>query len=111
MARVKQYPHFLFVETPAESVQDENGDWTESATERVFLSTCREESNGNGQEYDTGGGTYVKSTSVIQCPKSCPKVAKGALVIVANDDKCSDVRISGVCLNCDPSQLHTRIWV
>lgn len=111
MARIRQYPHFLFVETPAESIQDENGDWTENAVTRTFVSMCREEKDGRGQEFATGGGEYHKVTSTIQCPKSCPAVAIGSRVIVANDDSCSDIRISGVVLNCDPAQLHTRIWV
>ena len=101
----------MFVERPGESVQDENGDWTEQAVERVFLSRCREEKDGRGQEYDVGGGVYHVATSVIQCPVTCPEQAKGTRVIVANDESCSNVRISGGVLNCDPAQLHTRIWV
>lgn len=111
MARVKQYPHYLFVETPGDSVQDENGDYGDAEIQRTLIGRCREESDGRGQEYDVGGGKYIKSTSVIQCPKSCPAIAKGTGIIVANDEECSDIRVSGIVLNCDASQLHTRIWV
>lgn len=112
MARIRQYPHYLFIETPGgESTQDANGDWIESPTTRTLLSRCREEKDGRGQEYEIGDGTFHKVTSVIQCPKSCPAVSIGSTIVVANDENCSDIRISGVVLNCDPAQLHTRIWV
>lgn len=111
MARVIQYPHYLFVECPGESVQDENGDWTEQKNELVYVSRCREEKDGRGTEYDVGGGVFHKVTSVIQCPKSCPEQTVGTRVVVANDESCSSVRIAGIVLNCDPAQLHTRIWV
>ena len=111
MANVRQYPHYLFIETPGESVRDANGDWSNVQNTNTFVSRCRDEKDGRGQEYDVGGGAYIKATSLIQCPKSCPAVEKGARVIVANDASCSDVRISGIVLNCDKSQLHVRIWV
>ena len=111
MAFVKQYPHFLFIEEAGESIQDANGNWTECEVSRKFISMCREESDGKGTEYQVAGGEYQKATSVIQCPKTCPKVAKGAKVIIANDKDCSDIRIAGICLNFDPSQLHSRLWV
>ena len=97
-------------ETP-DAVQDAEGNWTESESSRKFLSVCREESDGRGTEYQVAGGKTIKATSVIQLPKSCPKVDKGARVIVANDMDCSDIRIIGTCLNFDPAQLHSRLWV
>lgn len=111
MAIPKQYPHFLFLEEATESVQDSQGNWTECEVSRKFISMCREESDGKGTEYQVAGGEYQKATSVIQCPKTCPVVSKGAKVIVANDKECTDVRIAGICLNFDRGQLHSRIWV
>lgn len=111
MAIVKQYPHFLFVEDAGESVQDSQGNWTECELSRKFISMCREESDGKGAEYQVAGGEYHKATSVIQLPKTCPKVTKGAKVIIANDLECKDIRIAGICLNFDPAQLHSRLWV
>lgn len=111
MATVKQYPHFLFIEEANESTQDAKGNWVESEVSRKFISMCREESDGRGAEYQVAGGEYHKATSLIQCPKSCPKVSKGTMVYVANDRDCSDVRISGECLNFDPAQLHCRLWL
>ena len=111
MANVKQYPHFLFVEETPESVQDAAGNWIESESSRKFLSVCREESDGRGTEYQVAGGKTIKATSVIQLPKSCPKVDKGARVIIANDMDCSDIRMIAICLNFDAAQLHSRLWV
>lgn len=111
MAFVKQYPHFLFMEDSTESIQDADGNWTECTVSRKFLSMCREESDGRGTEFQVAGGEYHKATSVIQCPKNCPKVSKGARILVANDPECADVRIEGICLNFDPAQLHARLWV
>lgn len=111
MAQVKQYPHYLFIEVATESIQDEQGNWTECNMSRKFISMCREESDGKGTEYQVAGGEYQKTTSVIQCPKTCPRVNKGTRVIIANDLDCTDIRIAGICLNFDPSQLHSRLWV
>lgn len=111
MALVKQYPHYLFIEVATESTQDSQGNWTECEVSRKFISMCREESDGKGTEYQVAGGDYQKATSVIQCPKSCPFVGKGTRVIVANDKDCTDIRIDGICLNFDPAQLHSRLWL
>lgn len=111
MTRVKQYPHFLFIEVSEASVQDEQGNWTEAKVSRKFISMCREESDGRGAEFQVAGGEYHKATSLIQCPKSCPNVEKGTKVFVANDRDCEDVRINGECLNFDPAQLHCRLWL
>ena len=108
---VKQYPHYLFIEEAGESIQDAQGNWTECEVARTFISMCREESDGKGTEYQVAGSEYHKATSTIQLPKSCPKVARGAKVIVANDPNCEDIRIAGICLNYDQSQLHSRLWV
>lgn len=108
---VKQYPHFLFIETTPESTQDEKGAWTETEVSRKFISMCREESDGKGTEYQVAGGEYQKATSLIQCPKSCPVVQRGAKVFIANDRDCQDIRIQGVVLNFDPAQLHSRLWL
>lgn len=111
MAMVKQYPHFLFIEVAEDSIQDEQGNWAETQVSRKFISMCREESDGRGAEFQVAGGDFHKATSLIQCPKTCPKVTIGTKVIIANDRDCSDVRITGECLNFDPSQLHCRLWL
>ncbi len=111
MANVKQYPHFLFIEETPESVQDAAGNWIESESSRKFISMCREESDGKGTEYQVAGGKTQKATSVIQLPTTCPMVAKGAMVVIANDMDCSDIRMIAICLNFDAAQLHSRLWL
>ena len=86
MAIIQQYPHFLFViDAPAESVQDDNGNWTASQTSLQFVSKCREETGGAGAEYQVAGGTYRKASALIQLPKGTAPINDGAKVVVAND--------------------------
>lgn len=110
MASVKQYPHFLFLVTPAQSEQNEDGDFVAGTPTNTLLSKCREETDGRGTEIQVGGIAH-KVTSLIQLPKDCPDVSLGAKVIVANDADCSNVRITGVCLNFKRDQLHCRLWL
>ena len=110
MASVKQYPHFIFLVTPAQSEQNEDGDFVAGTPTNTLLSKCREETDGRGTEIQVGGIAH-KVTSLIQLPKDCPDVSLGAKIIVANDADCSDVRITGVCLNFKRDQLHCRLWL
>jgi len=110
MASVKQYPHYMFMATPAQSEQNEDGDFPVQSPANTFLSMCREETDGRGTEIQVGGIAH-KVTSLIQLPKDCPDVSLGAKVIVANDADCSDVRITGGCLNFKRDQLHCRLWL
>lgn len=110
MASVKQYPHFLFLVTPGETVRNEDGDFVAGTPTNTLLSKCREETDGRGTEIQVGGIAH-KVTSLIQLPKSCPDVALGANIVVANDAECSDVRITGCCLNFKRDQLHARLWL
>ena len=110
MAFVKQYPHFMFVVASETSTQDENGDFPVNTPANTFVSRCREETDGRGSEIQVGGMMH-KVTSLIQLPKDCPDVQLGDNVIVANDAECSDVRITGVCLNFKRDQLHCRLWL
>lgn len=112
MAKIVQYPHFLFVvEGGGDAIQDESGNWKEGEVSIKFFSRCREESDGRGTEIAVAGGTFHKVTSLIQIPKGKPTIPLGTPVIVSNDDECNDIRIKGVCLKFDPSQLHSRLWV
>ena len=111
MAIVVQYPHYLFVETPGESHQDENGNWVTVSQSVAFLGMCREETDGRGTEIKTADGTFHRATSTIYCPKGTPAIQVGATCIVANDLDGTDVRHKGICLRFDPSQLHCRLWL
>lgn len=109
---VIQYPHYLFAVTAGtESVQDENGNWSEAESTNVFLSMCREETDGRGSEVQVAGGTFRRFTSLIQLPKGAPIVNDGTTVFVANDADGADKRIVGVALKFAADQLHSRLWV
>jgi hypothetical protein len=112
MATIIQYPHYLFSVTNGdESVQDENGNWTEMQEDVVFVSMCREETNGKGSQIQIAGGTFYVFASLIQLPKGSPMIGVGTTVFVSNDETGSDIRIKGQSLKFDNGQLHNRLWV
>ena len=106
-----QYPHYLFALTTGESMQDENGYWTEEEGKIVFLGKCREETDGRGQEIQAADGTYHKFSSIIQIPKGDLMIKEGTGVYVANKEDGTDIRIKGVALKFDKGQLHSRLWL
>nr|DAJ36649.1 MAG TPA: hypothetical protein [Caudoviricetes sp.] len=108
---VIQYPHYLFALTTGESMQDENGYWTEEEGEFVFLSKCREETDGRGQEIQAADGTYHKFSSIVQIPKGDLMIKEGTEVYVANKEDGTDIRIKGIALKFDKGQLHSRLWI
>jgi hypothetical protein len=109
---VKQYPHYLFaVIAGDESVQDENGNWTEAQESVEFVSMCREETNGKGSQIQIAGGTFYLFASLIQSPKNSTRVDVGTMVFVANDEAGLDIRIKGQSLKFDNGQLHNRLWL
>lgn len=108
----KQYPHYLFaVVAGDESVQDETGNWSESGTTNMFVSMCREETDGRGSEIQVAGGKFRRFTSLVQLPKGAPEVEDGTSVFVSNNEDGTDIRISGEALKFDAGQLHSRLWV
>ena len=108
---MKQYPHFLYIIQPGESMQDEDGNWTETDNETVYIGPCREETSGKGNELRTAGGRFITYTSVIQLPKGSTRIQEGTTIIVSDDANCNSVRIKGTCLKYDAGQLHSRLWV
>jgi hypothetical protein len=109
---ITQYPHYLFAVTAGnESVQDENGNWTESPESVEFVSVCREETDGRGSEIQVADGTFHRFTSLVQLPKNSPRVEVGTSVLVANHPDGSSVRITGVVLKFAAGQIHSRLWV
>jgi len=109
---MKQYPHYLFaVNAGGDSVQDGNGNWSDSEPQNIFISACREETDGRGSEIQVAGGTFHRFSSMIQLPKGAPKVEVGSTVFVSNNADDTDIRIQGVVLKYDVGQLHNRLWV
>lgn len=109
---VNQYPHFLFAVVPGgESTQDKNGNWSDSDTTNVFISMCREETDGRGSEIQVAGGTFRRFTSLVQLPKGTQKVEDGTSVFVADNADGSGIRVTGTALKFDAGQLHSRLWV
>lgn len=112
MARAKQYPHHLILIKPGgDSVQDENGDWSESTPINEFKSMCREEPNGSGEELNVGGGKYYKYSSLVQMPKGVKGIKEGDSILIANDRNGQDVRVQGIVLKFDSRELHCRMWI
>lgn len=110
--KVIQYPHYLFsVRSGSDAAQDENGNWIVSGTANVFLSKCREETNGGGQELQVADGTYRKFSSLIQLPKGELSIEEGTSVFVSDYADGSSIRIKGTVLKVDKGQLHSRLWV
>jgi hypothetical protein len=112
MATIIQYPHYLFaLLAGSESVQDDNGNWIDSEAILVFVSTCREETDGRGSEIQVADGTFHRFTSLVQLPQGAPRVEVGTSVLVANRPDGSSIRITGVILKFDAGQIHSRLWV
>lgn len=108
---VRQYPHYLFALTTGESTQEEDGYWSDEDQQAIFLSMCREETDGRGSEVQTADGTYRKFSSLIQIPKGALIIEEGTSVFVAENEDGSGVRIKGTALKFDKGQLHSRLWV
>lgn len=108
---VRQYPHYLFALITGESTQEEDGRWSDEDQQTIFLSMCREETDGRGSEIQTADGTYRKYSAIIQIPNGALTIDEGTSVFVSNHEDGSDVRIKGVALKFDKGQLHSRLWV
>ena len=112
MPKVRQYPHFLFVQTAASgAVQDADGNWVPKTTSWTLVGPCREETGGRGTKVMLTDGRTVVFTALIQCPVGSPKITEGSRIMVANDNAGTDVLVTGECLKSDPGQLHTRHWI
>lgn len=107
---MKQYPHFLFMVSATETGRDSKGNYVEPTKFTVFLSECREETNGRGRQI-ARGGQFVIFSSLIQLPISCVPIKEGTKVFISNDSTGTDIRIKGTVLKFDKGQLHNRLWI
>lgn len=107
---MKQYPHFLFMVSAVGTGRDSKGNYVEPTKSTIFLSECREETNGKGRQI-TRGGQFVIFSSLIQLPISCTPIKEGTKVFISNDSTGIDIRIEGIVLQFDKGQLHNRLWI
>jgi hypothetical protein len=107
---MKQYPHFLFMVSATETGRDSKGNYVEPTKSTIFLSECREETNGRGRQI-VRGGQFVIFSSLIQLPISCVPIKEGTKVFISNDSTGTDIRIEGTVLKFDKGQLHNRLWI
>lgn len=111
MARIKQYPHYLFSLQTTETQRDEDGNWIPGTTEFVLVGRCREETTGKGSQIQTAGGVFTLYSSLVQLPKGTKRIPEGVEVIVSDDTGRESIRIQGEVLKFDKGQLHSRLWV
>lgn len=107
---MKQYPHFLFMVSATETGRDSKGNYIEPTKSTIFLSECREETNGKGRQI-TRGGEFIIFSSLIQLPLNSETIKEGIKVFVSNDSTGIDKRIEGIVLQFDKGQLHNRLWI
>jgi hypothetical protein len=109
---IKQYPHYLFAISGGDAVQNSTGGWdTNEDPKTDFISMCREETNGRGNELQVGGGLFYRYSSLVQLPRTCPIVDEGTTVFVSDLEDGTKVRIKGQVLKFDKGQLHCRLWI
>lgn len=111
MARIEQYPHFLFALETSETYRDDDGNWIPGSTQLGYVGKCREETNGKGSQIQLAGGVFHTYSSLIQLPKGTRKISEGTKVVVANDQSGEDERIQGEVMKFDQGQLHSRLWL
>ncbi len=107
---MKQYPHYLFMVSASEAQMNKKGTYIEPSKSTIFLSECREETNGKGRQI-VRGGQFIIFSSLIQLPISCVPIKEGTKVFISNDSTGNDIRIKGTVLKFDKGQLHNRLWL
>lgn len=109
---VKQYPHFLFVHVVSESVQDNEGNWTDPVDEWVLHANCREETNGAGRQINGPDGKAVVFSSIVYLPKSTASIDYNTEAKVTDvNDSNAKPRVKGQVLNFYPGQMNCRLWL
>ena len=110
---IKQYPHFLFVKTQGEAVQDPaTGNWVEQPASWVQHTVCREEPNGKGTLINGQDGRAIVFSSAVYMPKSASRIAEGSEVYVCEAaDGNGIARVKGQVLKFEVGQLNCRLWL
>lgn len=110
---IKQYPHFLFVKTQGEALQDPaTGNWVEQPASWVQHTECREEPNGKGTLINGQDGRAIVFSSAVYMPKSASRIVEGSEVYVGERVDGSEFRRSGgQVLKFEVGQLNCRLWL
>lgn len=83
---VTQYPHFLYVRCSEPATRADNGDFIPGRSSLRFITRCREEANGAGQEIITADMRSYKFASTIYMPRGTQPVPEGAEVVVSDTE-------------------------
>lgn len=111
MARIEQYPHYLFSLETTEAYRDDDGNWIAGSTQLMYVGRCREETNGKGSQIQLAGGEFRMYSSLVQMPKGTRKISEGVDVVITNDQLGEDERMKGEIMKFDQGQLHSRLWL
>ena len=106
---VKRYPYELWVQVTGPSTRNGDGITLPGQSAWVKRSLCRDETNNSGELVNLEDGTSYRYNALIQLPKGCPPVPKGASIEVRESD--GQVRVKGKAKRFSPDQLHARLWV
>jgi hypothetical protein len=109
---IQQYPHYLFVKVVTDSVQDEDGSWSEASELWVLHSVCREQTNGKGSLINGSDGKAIVFASTVHMPLEAERIQEGSEVLVSESESAEGlIRVTGTVLKFDEGQLHCRLWV
>ncbi len=82
-----QYPHFLYIRTSTEAVQNETGSWVEAEETARYIGVCRDETGGRGSEAHVAQAVFRDYKSLIQAPVGTEHIAEGTEVFVTDEKK------------------------
>ena len=107
---VTQYPHSLVVHVVNESVQDDNGNWSDQTDEWVIHSICRVEPNGKGSVINGQDGKAIVYADTVYMPLGTAKhpLCSEALLFTAVDGA---TKATGKVINFSNGQLNARLWL
>lgn len=106
---VTQYPHSLVVHVVNESVQDDNGNWSDQTDEWVIHSICRVEPNGKGSVINGQDGKAIVYADTVYMPLGTAKIPAMSEVIVYGQDGAT--KATGKVINFSNGQLNARLWL
>jgi hypothetical protein len=103
-----QYPHTLQVKQVSESTQNPDGSWSNGGESWVYVTECREETNGKGTLIALSDGQAIVFSSVVYMPVNVlPINVLTEIQVLSNDG----IRITGKVLKFDKGQLNCRLWL